>query len=458
MSDTKTLHDLLLEDFGLDLPIYGGTGTKASPVVITSPTLQEAVDVQIQVLRCLGMGRRVAWRVIEQEVVQSADRTVRVGIETIQFTEQEVVIQREGHYFVLEVLSPGANACNLPEPSGFTDVRSGIRLPYQLAWLHFQGATDNEPQDPGLGTTVAFGGLAIKGTSYIYDNGDPPPVDASVESDCVIEEFRGAVGEVLRMNEGSTVRSSRLVGGSAGAPFFALAVLDLPDEGTSWVILTAKDGFFVKGRFTCEGKEFRVHQMAHESMAALMNEIHPKAGITALDLAEAGQDSGGDATDQLLEEFRGWYLNMADAGNMPRAFTGIGADGRQFVVVLDGLGFDHVQYRQFLTWICLHESIESYVYARPVQALDESDPKNPKLQLELALCASSASKDAALTMTADRLESGAIRYGKPVRHSHYDGPYAGLQRQAPELAPDQGRGFDELWQELRKKAFWPRER
>ncbi len=458
MPDTKTLHDLLLDDFGLDLPIHGGTGTKASPVVITSPTLQEAIDVQMQVLRCLGMGRRVAWRLLEQEVVQSVDRTVRAGIETIQFTEGEVAIQTEGFYFILNALTPGANACNLPEPSGFSDSRSGIRLPYQLAWLHFKSATDNEPQDPGLGTTVAFGGLAIKGTVYIYENADPPPIDASVESDCVIEEFRGVVGEALRMNEGSTVRSSRLVSGSAGAPFFALAVLDLPDEGTSWVILTARDGFFVKGRFTCEGAEFRVRQMAHESMVALMNEIHPQAGITVLDLAERGQDSGDDAADRLLEEFRGWYLNMADAGNMPRAFTGIKADGRQFVVALDGLGFDHVQYRQFLAWLCLQESIESYVYARPVQALDESDPKDPKLQLELALCGSSTSKDAALTMTADRLESGAISYGKPVRHSHYDGPYAGLQRQPPELAPNQGQVFDELWRDLRKKAFWPGER
>ena len=455
--DTKTLHDLLLEDFGLSLPIHGGTGKKTSPVVITAPTLQEAIDVEMQVLRCLGMGRGVAWRLIEQEVVQSVDKAIRAGIETIQFTEREVAIQREGYYFVLDALTPGANASNLPEPSGFIDARSGIGLPYQLAWLHFKNATDNEPQHPGLGTTVAFGGLAIKGTIYIYASTDPPAIDASVESDRVIEEFRAALGDALRMNEGSTVRSSRMVSDTAGTPSFALAVLEQPDEATSWVILTARDGFFVKGRITCEGAEFRVHQMAHESIVALMNELHPEAGITAVDLAEPAPYSGGDAADRLLEEFRGWYLKMADAGNMPRAFTGIKADGRQFVVVLEGLGFDHVEYRQFLAWLCMRESIESYVYARPLQVIDESDAENPKVQIELALCASSASTDAALTMTADRLESGAIRYGNPVRHG-YDGPFAGLQRQAPELAPNQSRVFDELWQDLRTKAFWPSER
>jgi len=162
--------------------------------------------------------------------------------------------------------------------------------------------------------------------------------------------------------------------------------------------------------------------------------------------------------DRLLGEFHEWYANMADAGNMPRAFAGVKADGRQFVVALDGLGFDHVQYRQFLAWLCMHESIISYAYARPMQVVDESDPDNPKLQLELAICASSASRDAALTMTADRLESGTIRYGEPVRHVRYDGPFAGLQRQAPELAPDQVQEFDDLWQDLRKKAFWPGER
>lgn len=482
MSDSKTLHDILLEDFSLDLPIHGGTGKKASPIVITSPTLQEAVDVQMQVLRCLGMGRGVAWRVIEQEVLQSSAKTVSVGIETMQFTERKVTIRKEGCYFVLDALRPGANACSLPEPSGFRDPRSGFKLPYQLAWLHFQNATDDEPQYPGLGTSVAFGGLGIKATIYIYATAIPPPLDASVESERVIDEFQTAVGDALGMNEGATVLSSGLVSGTAGSPSFALAVLQLSDEAPSWVILTAREGFFVKARITCKGKDSHILQMAQESIGALMQEIHPDAGITAPDpagaavkagilagilrpvpdagitapdLAGAGQDSRGDALDRLLEEFRGLYLHMAAAGEMPRAFTGIKADGRQFVVVLDGLGFDHVQYRQFLAWLCMQESITSYAYARLVEAIDESDPDNPKVQIQLAICASSVSEDAGLKMTVDWLESGAIRYGKPVRHRHYNGYFAGLQRQAPELAPNQGPVFDALWQDLRKKAFWP---
>jgi len=337
MSDAESLHDLLLADFGLDLPIQGGTGKKASPVVITSPTLQEAVDVQMQVLRCLGMGRRVAWRLIEQEVLQSADRTVRTGIETIALAGREFARQGENYYFVLEALRPEANACSLPEPSGFSDSRSGFKLPYQLAWLHFKNALDNESQNPGLGITAAFGGIAIKAHVYIYASIDPPAADAGVESDRVIEEFQRAVGDVLGMDERSTVRSSRFLGGSSGAPRFAMAALEQPEEQTSWVVLTVRDGYFVKGRITWQGEEACIDQMARQSIVALMNEIHPEASITLADLAEARQDAGDEPVDRLLNEFHEWYANMADAGNMPRAFTGIRADGRQFVVVLDRL-------------------------------------------------------------------------------------------------------------------------
>lgn len=292
MSDTETLHDFLLRDFEIDLPIHGGTGNKASPVVVTSPTLQEAVDVQMQVLRCLGIGRRIAWRVIEQEVVQSADKTVRVGIETIRFTEWEVEIQRESCYFVLDALRPEVTACRLPMPPGFSDLRSGITLPYQLGWVHLESVTDNEPQFSGLGSTVYFGGLAIKATVYVYASTDPPPTDANVESDRVIEEFRRAVIDALRINEGSTILSSRLVGGSSAAPSFALAVLEQPAEHMSWVLLSPRNGFFVKGRITCVGQEARVHRMAHESIVALMNEIHPEAAITVGNLVEAEKDIG----------------------------------------------------------------------------------------------------------------------------------------------------------------------
>jgi hypothetical protein len=457
MSKSDSLHDLLLADFGLDLPILGGAGKKASPVVITSPTLQEAVDVQMQVLRCLGIGRRVAWRVVEQEVLQSADRTVRVGIETIQFTGQEFASLRESYYFILKAMRADATACSLPEPSGFSDSRSGIRLPYQLGWLHFKNAVDNEPQHPGLGTAAAFGGTAIKAHVYIYASVDPPAADAGVDSGRVIEELRRAVGDALGMDERSTVRSSRFVGNSSGAPRFAIAVLEQPEEQTSWVVLTVKGGYFVKGRITSQGEDACIHQMAHESIVALMNEIHPDASITLSDLTEARQDAGEDPVDRLLNELHEWYASMADAGNMPRAFTGIKADGRQFVVVLDGLGLDHVQYRQFLAWLCVQESITSYAYAAPMQALDRSDPDNLKIQSELVICASSATKDAELILTADRLESGAIRYGEPVRYSDCGSVFAGLQRQAPELAPDQSQMFDELWQDLRMKAFWPSE-
>ena len=69
MSKTQSLRERLLETFGVDLPIRGGPGLESAPIVVTAADLQAAVDVEMQVLHCMGKGSRAAWRLIGQEVV-----------------------------------------------------------------------------------------------------------------------------------------------------------------------------------------------------------------------------------------------------------------------------------------------------------------------------------------------------------------------------------------------------
>ena len=280
MSTTETLRERLLSDFGVDLPIRDGTGIRGAPIVVAGANLQHCVDVQMQVLHCLGKGRRAAWRLLGQEVVAPERRVVRAAIETVVAHEQEVVTQQEAIYFVLEALPQDGTTLSLPVPSGFVDPRSGVRLPSQLGWLHLSSATDSEPRSPGRGWTVAYESLVIEGTVHVYDQGGRQHTD-DVESARVVEEFRSVVAEALGANPGAEIEHQAMFRNPSGRGLCFLAILDLPGDSMTAVLLTVQNGCFVKARLTFDATEREFGRMAHESMEAFVDAVRPGPATTS---------------------------------------------------------------------------------------------------------------------------------------------------------------------------------
>ncbi len=265
------LRQRLKQEFEVDLPIAGGTGKKSSPIVITARTLENSVDTQMHLLRCIGKGRRVAWRVVSQAAADIAPKAVRVVIETVGLTETEAITQQEGWYFILDALPAGYSHA-VPAPSGFQDANSGLRLPYELGWLHYDGYTDYESQAPGMGCSAAYGSLGVKATVYVY-RGDCPPNANGVELESLRNEFEQIIAEIARMNAGAKLELRDVVADSAGRARFLYAQYELPDTSVSAALLTARDGMYVKVRMTWEGADAKIHQIAGESMRAVMRAV-----------------------------------------------------------------------------------------------------------------------------------------------------------------------------------------
>lgn len=82
-------------------PISGGIGnSKESPIVIHYQKPNDYVGVEYGVLRCLGAGRRVEWKLIEQTVLDYGGRKIeQMKIETKQNTETEIIKRVENYYF-----------------------------------------------------------------------------------------------------------------------------------------------------------------------------------------------------------------------------------------------------------------------------------------------------------------------------------------------------------------------
>ena len=64
------LRNLLKKDFGIDFPISGGTGnSRDNPIVVHKVEPNDYTSVEYGILRCLGEGRRVEWKVLQQAVL-----------------------------------------------------------------------------------------------------------------------------------------------------------------------------------------------------------------------------------------------------------------------------------------------------------------------------------------------------------------------------------------------------
>jgi len=95
------LRAMLKEDFGIDLPISGGTGnSRDRPVVIQYRVPNDYVAVEHTVLRCLGIGRRVKWKLLQQALIEHNGRKLdQMKIETERTTDTQVITQIENYYF-----------------------------------------------------------------------------------------------------------------------------------------------------------------------------------------------------------------------------------------------------------------------------------------------------------------------------------------------------------------------
>ena len=95
------LKDLLLQDFGADLPISGGLGnSRDSPIVVHKATPNDYGQTEYIVLQCLGLGLGIEWNLLQQSLLSHNDRKIdQIKIETTEVTGEEVVTQIENFYF-----------------------------------------------------------------------------------------------------------------------------------------------------------------------------------------------------------------------------------------------------------------------------------------------------------------------------------------------------------------------
>lgn len=95
------LRSLLKKDFDVDLPISGGTGNAiTNPIVVHREVPNDYVGVEYAILKFLGIGRGIGWKMLSQKLMHHENRVIdKVRIETVRTTPAEEERTVEAYYF-----------------------------------------------------------------------------------------------------------------------------------------------------------------------------------------------------------------------------------------------------------------------------------------------------------------------------------------------------------------------
>ncbi len=196
MIEERTLHDLLLGGLGIELPIRGGYGgSREDPIIITAPDADGVARARLLTLHALGRGRGIFWRTVAQSLLGDEWPGIeQFKIETVRLTETQMITRTENFYFdVSAAIALRRRWPTLPVIAHH-DV-SGLMFPFEIGWLHFDKAENNELYSPGLGHSLNYKAPGIACSLYVYDRGLAAVPD-DVASSVVQDEFEEAAREI----------------------------------------------------------------------------------------------------------------------------------------------------------------------------------------------------------------------------------------------------------------------
>ncbi len=128
-----TLKDLLEKDFIVELPMSGGFGNSIdNAIIIHREGINDYVGTEHFIIKCLGIGRRVEWKILGQELLTHNNKKIdKIKIETKQFTETEIITQIENYYFDIT----DCIGINIQQKESFDEEKTLARIKERIAAL-----------------------------------------------------------------------------------------------------------------------------------------------------------------------------------------------------------------------------------------------------------------------------------------------------------------------------------
>ncbi len=193
------VRDLLIRDFGIDLPISGGRGSSiGDPIIINTQSAHEASWIEMEYVRCICARFGWHWRAIGREIIDDANgRIERLSCEVKYPEDDQVITERRNFYFdISEVDLQGAHTTPI---CGINLGDTGMGLPYQLEWLHYDNTVNFEDEQPGMGVSAEYSAQKFKVSIYVY-NKQKSQIDSLKNREEYEDEFSQSVSELISFN------------------------------------------------------------------------------------------------------------------------------------------------------------------------------------------------------------------------------------------------------------------
>lgn len=441
------VRELLKRDYGIKVLISSGHGRQDDPYVLDKCDAEEAALTQVQLLRGIGLGLDVLWRILEWTPCGIGATTEVIRIEAVHFTETKIETTTRGVYFDTSAVTGAPHT--LHPLISWQGTMSAPALPFELGWLHFDQILNNADSGGPCDQTILYSGAGAKASVYIYSR---PAEGRGATRESELERVAAVVLNPELQDPWPVIE----VGAFAAKYFLSRADMTL-------VAVAVCGPYFVKLRLTYfdDRKMREMMNATLNALGACVNRVcENKISFrdAAMNPATPNSRFTSVTADLLAAEFEEWFRNLATCeGVAPRAFTGVARNGQQVVVILNGIPWTrpaHIQRRAFINWLCRKENITAYAVATMMVMKDNS--------CELDIVADDGNNIVLMLLPIVALANGNLTYGEAKVHRCKAGdqwhPYSGLM--IPEsisetpAEPGDEAFFDRVWGEMRTQAFW----
>lgn len=201
MADNEiSLRDLLLRDWGADLPIRGGYGqSRQDPIIVTATDPKTVAVTQMSTIRGIARGRGAYWRTLARAPLGNEWPNIeQFKIETVELTSAEIITQTENYYFEVAAMNAAHKEGSAVGVTSYRDP-CGLVFPYEIGWMHFDSSSNNDQHFPGFGVTLQYKAPCVNCSIFVYDRGRADIPDY-VWNSLVKEEFDVAALDITSVH------------------------------------------------------------------------------------------------------------------------------------------------------------------------------------------------------------------------------------------------------------------
>jgi hypothetical protein len=270
--ESINLAERIRKDFGFEVSVIGGNGSRSNPWYIIDPDSERAALHTMQLLTAFSSIQNALWRLDKSQPLDEAPDQMRVVIERVRFQDEQPVAERLPYYVQFDMPAARVNPLTV---LGCVQPDVGLALPYQLGWLHYQGATESMPLDvSGRGYAAPYGAPGIEATVFLYRSGsallDSGLADRKLDVDDIAEEF-AAADKVVQIHSGSmAIGEEQTIHPELARLPWKIRTYTTTEGGTAYLMLTAAGDHFIKVRMSAR-PDAKVGECAQASIEQVLH-------------------------------------------------------------------------------------------------------------------------------------------------------------------------------------------